>query len=194
MTGGGTCRDVCQDLGIECVSFDLREGQDAANPQSYDGLGEFDFVWLHPPYWRQIVYNDDPRCLSNAATIEDFLTRLGAVLTSCRSVLAEDGKIAVLMGNYSDKGRLMPLTYLTMLQAMKHGLWPACTDIVRLQYNNTSSRKVWHCTCMGLIWPRLPFLCPSLGQVGRASSRCSASIRKAAGLSTAPMLWPLVLY
>ena len=156
MTGGGTCRDVCRKLGIECVSFDLREGQDAANPQSYAGLGEFDFVWLHPPYWRQIVYNDDPRCLSNAPTIEDFLTQLGAVLTSCRSVLAEEGKIAVLMGNYSDKGRLMPLTYLTMLQAMKHGLWPACTDIVRLQYNNTSSRKIYsssfipgvHDTCM----------------------------------------------
>src|SRR5215210_4500027 len=45
MTGGGTCRDVCRELGIECVSKDVRSGFDAADSLSYRGLGEFDFVW-----------------------------------------------------------------------------------------------------------------------------------------------------
>lgn len=31
MTGSGTCRDVCADLGVACTSFDLRAGQDASD-------------------------------------------------------------------------------------------------------------------------------------------------------------------
>ena len=38
MTGGGTCRDVCDELGIECYSFDLRENQDANDWSSYRGI------------------------------------------------------------------------------------------------------------------------------------------------------------
>ena len=53
MTGSGTCADVCRELGIECLSFDIRQGRDACDPASYEGVGQFDFVWLHPPYWRQ---------------------------------------------------------------------------------------------------------------------------------------------
>lgn len=158
MTGSGTCADVCRELGVECVSFDLRLGQDAADPASYAGLGEFDFVWLHPPYWRQIVYSDDPRCLSNAPTLAAFVERIGDVLAACDTALADDGRIAVLMGNYSERGRYQPLTYLTMLRAMQLGFWPACTEIVRLQYRNTSSQKVYassfipgvHDTCLVL--------------------------------------------
>jgi DNA modification methylase len=156
MTGSGTCRDVCQDLGIECHSFDLRHGQDANDWTSYRDIGQFDFVWLHPPYWRQIVYSDDERCLSTAPTLADFIYRLRGVLRKCRSVLSDDGKIAVLMGNYSDHGRFMPLVHYTMKAALDEGLWPACTDIVRLQYHNSSSRKTYrssfipgvHDTCL----------------------------------------------
>src|SRR3954454_21832713 len=46
MTGGGTCRDVCSELGIRCTSLDLRSGFDASDPASFSGLGTFDFVWL----------------------------------------------------------------------------------------------------------------------------------------------------
>lgn len=66
MTGSGTCADLCRDLGMRCTSFDVRAGQDAADPKSYEGLEPADFVWLHPPYWRMIRYNADPRCLSSA--------------------------------------------------------------------------------------------------------------------------------
>lgn len=158
MTGGGTCRDVCEELNVECVSFDLKEGQDACSKSSYVDLGQFDFVWLHPPYWRQIIYSDDPRCLSNAPTIEAFTKQIGDLLDCSASVLSPNGKIALLMGNYVRRGRFHPLTYLAMNEAIRRGLWPACTDIVRLLYQNTSSRKRYqnsiipgvHDTCMVL--------------------------------------------
>ncbi len=142
MTGSGTCKDVCQELRIPCHSFDVTAGIDAANPASYQAIGAFDFVWLHPPYWRQIQYSNDARCLSNAPSLRAFLERMRAVIRNCRDVLKPNGKIAILIGDYSDRGRRqIPLTHLTMHVAMSEGLWPTCTDIVRLQYGNRSSRK-----------------------------------------------------
>ncbi|MAT70102.1 MAG: hypothetical protein CMJ58_11345 [Planctomycetaceae bacterium] len=141
MTGSGTCRDVCRELDIPCVTMDIRRGQDAADPDSYAQLAPVDFVWMHPPYWRMIRYNDDPRCLSKAPSLEAFLTRMQLVLRLCRSVLKPDGKIAVLIGGYSDRGRYQPLPQLLVERAIRERLWPAATEIIRLQYGNTSSSK-----------------------------------------------------
>lgn len=141
MTGSGTCRDVCADLGVACTSFDLRAGQDASNSASYAGLPPHDFAWLHPPYWRMVRYNSDARCLSSAPTLEAFLAGLGDVLDNCRSVLGDEGHVAVLIGAYEDRGRHIPLPALTTGMAIERGFWPACIDIVRFQHGNTSSRR-----------------------------------------------------
>src|SRR3954449_9967407 len=37
MTGGGTCRDVCRELGIRCLSLDLRAGFNACDPEAFEG-------------------------------------------------------------------------------------------------------------------------------------------------------------
>lgn len=141
MTGSGTCRDVCHELAVPCVSMDVRFGQDAADPNLYDAVGPIDFAWLHPPYWRQIVYNDDPRCLSRAPTLDAFFARMRLVLRNCRRVLTKRGKIAVLIGGYSDRGVFQPLPHLLVSAAAEEGLRMAATEIVRLQYGNTSSKK-----------------------------------------------------
>ncbi len=93
MSGSGTCGDVCRELGIEHQTMDIRRGQDAGDPQSYEHIEPMDFVWMHPPYWRMIRYNEDPRCLSNALTLDDFLDRMQMVLRNTRRVLHPKGKI-----------------------------------------------------------------------------------------------------
>lgn len=156
MSGSGTCRDVCRELEIACEAMDIRRERDAADPASYANLAPVDFVWMHPPYWRMIRYNDDPRCLSNAPSLDAFLNRMQLVLRHCKTVLTPRGKIAVLIGGYSDRGRYQPLPHLTVGAAIAEGLWPACTEIIRLQHGNTSSRKVYrssfipglHDTCL----------------------------------------------
>ena len=146
MTGSGTCRDVCRELGIPCVSRDIRNGFNAVDRHCYDGLKPFDFIWLHPPYWKMIRYNDDPGCLSNATTLSRFVRQLRSVLRNCRNVLAPDGKVAVLMGGFADHGRYIPLSHFTVQAAITERLWPACTEIIRLQHGNRSSRKSYHCS------------------------------------------------
>lgn len=162
MTGSGTCKDVCKELGIECVSGDVRKGFDAASPEWYvDTIKAgvtYDFVWLHPPYWRMKKYSDDPRCLSNAPDMEHFYLKLRKVIGYCKDVLSEKGKIAILMGDYQDRqlGRMAPCVHMTKEAALREKLWPACTDIIRFQHGNTSSHREYtssfipglHDTCM----------------------------------------------
>ena len=56
MAGSGTCNDVCEELGIPCLSWDIHDGFDACDPASFSATETFDFIWAHPAYWRQKLY------------------------------------------------------------------------------------------------------------------------------------------
>lgn len=157
MTGSGTCRDVCLELGIPCHSTDLKKGFDATSWNSYKQLGNFDFIWAHPPYWRQKVYSQSPKDMSQAATLGDFLFGYRQFIENCSRVLNEGGKFAILMGDYQDRAEaFVPLCYFTKLLAFRTGLRQTCTDIVRFSFGASSSSKVYrssfipglHDTCM----------------------------------------------
>lgn len=144
MTGSKTCRDVCDELNIRCTSTDIRLGFDACDPDNYEGIGPFDFVWLHPPYWRQKVYSNDQRDLSTAPTLGDFLARYRRMLVCCSRVLKRDGKLAVLVGDYSDRSAgFCPLVYHTKRICFEAGLRQACTEIIRFSHGASSSMKVY---------------------------------------------------
>ncbi len=144
MTGSGTCADVCRELGLECVSGDIHDGFDAADPASYDDLGRFDFIWLHPPYWRQKLYADDPRDLSRCPTLEDFLAKYVRLIGSCASVLELGGRLAILMGDYADReAGFVPLVYHTKRLAFACGLRQHCTDIIRFSHGAGSAKKAY---------------------------------------------------
>ena len=144
MTGSGTCADVCGELGIECRSTDLKEGFDASDPIAYAPVIHRDFVWLHPPYWRQKIYSDDARDLSTAPTLSAFLTGYERLIENCASVLKPGGHMAILMGDYSDReAGFVPLVYHTKRLCFAAGLTQACTDIIRFSHGASSATKVY---------------------------------------------------
>jgi hypothetical protein len=148
MTGSGTCADVCRELDIECRSSDLFDawlkGADACDPASYRNIGSFDFVWLHPPYWRQKKYSDNPRDLSTCPTLADFLARYQLLLENCASVLEPGGRMAVLMGDYADwKAGFVPLVYHTQRICFELGLKQHDTQIIRFSHGASSSKKTY---------------------------------------------------
>jgi hypothetical protein len=144
MTGSGTCKDVCTELGIACVSSDIRSGEDACDPSAVPNAIRFDFIWAHPPYWRQKVYSNDPRDLSTTPTLGAFLDRYGQFIRNCGSVLTPGGKLAILMGDYSDReAGFVPLVYHTKRLAFEAGLKQTCTDIIRFSHGASSGRRVY---------------------------------------------------
>jgi len=150
MTGSGTCRDVCLELNIACISGDIHQGFDACDPNNFFGESavfqrrSFDFVWLHPPYWRQKFYADDFRDLSRTPTLDAFLERYAILLGHCGYVLKPGGIMAVLMGDYSDRDAgFVPLTYHTKRIAFECNLKQHSTDIIRFSHGASSGRKVY---------------------------------------------------
>jgi SAM-dependent methyltransferase len=144
MSGSGTCGDVCDDLGIPCISWDIHKGMDACDPSEFTPAETFDFIWSHPPYWRQKLYCDDPRDLSRSPTLRDFLRRYGQFLRNCSRALKPGGQLAVLMGDYCDREEgFVPLTFHTKHLAFAAGLEQSCTDIIRFSHGASSSRKVY---------------------------------------------------
>ncbi len=141
-TGSGTCRDVCKELGIYCWSNDLHHGFDACGPSQFNEA--FAFCWLHPPYWRQKLYTQDPRDLSRTPTLKAFLERYELLLKHSAQALLPGGKLAVLMGDYSDReAGFVPLVFYTKLLAFRAGLRQCCTDIIRFSHGASSSKKVY---------------------------------------------------
>jgi hypothetical protein len=144
MSGSGTARDVCEDLGIPCMAFDIHQNFDACDPREFPPAETFDFIWAHPPYWKQKLYADDPRDLSRAPTLDDFLRRYGQFIRNCKASLKPGGKLAILMGDYTDReAGFVPLVFHTKRLAFASGLKQHCTDIIRFSHGNSSSRKVY---------------------------------------------------
>jgi tRNA1(Val) A37 N6-methylase TrmN6 len=144
------------------MSFDIHQGFDACDVQGF-GEDTFDFIWAHPAYWRQKLYADDPRDLSRAPTLEAFLQRYRQFIRNAAKSLKPNGKLAILMGDYSDReAGFVPLTFHTKRIAFECGLTQCCTDIIRFSHGASSSKKVYrssfipglHDTCMIFEKPR----------------------------------------
>ncbi len=144
MVGSGTCRQVCDELGIPCLSSDIHDGIDACDPTEFAATDMFDFIWSHPPYWRQKLYAADSRDLSRSPTLEHFLRRYGQFIRNCAKSLKPGGKLAVLMGDYQDReAGFVPLVYHTKRLAFAAGLRQCATDIIRFSHGASSSKKVY---------------------------------------------------
>lgn len=155
MAGGGTCKDVCRHLRIPCQSHDLRQGCDASDLSHFRDITPVDFVWLHPPYFKMIAYNQDHRCLSASATLSRFLLQLKQVLSNCLTVLKPNGVIALLIGDGKHERLYMGLPYRTLQAAEELGLWLAAPEIVRFSHGSSSSTKVYSTSFI----PRLHDIC-----------------------------------
>jgi hypothetical protein len=44
MSGSGTCEDVCQELRIPCMAWDIHRGLDACDTQGFAKAEAFDFI------------------------------------------------------------------------------------------------------------------------------------------------------
>ena len=77
-------------------------------------------------------------------TLEHFLRRYGQFIRNCAGALKPGGKLAILMGDYSDReAGFVPLVYHTKRLAFAAGLTQHCTDIIRFSHGASSGKKVY---------------------------------------------------
>lgn len=76
---------------------------------------------MHPPYFDIIKFSNDPRDLSNAKSIDDFLAKMCSIIRKASGVLDKGRYFALVIGDKYNKGEWIPLGFLTMQEMLKCG-------------------------------------------------------------------------
>lgn len=85
------------------------------------GVKSVQFLIMHPPYWDIIKFSEDKKDLSNAKTINEFLTLFGKVVDKTYSILDKGRYFAVVIGDKYARGEWIPLGFYTMQEVLKRG-------------------------------------------------------------------------
>ena len=79
------------------------------------------FLILHPPYWNIIKFSDNPKDLSNAKTVENFLNSFGNIIDNTCQFLDNNRYFAIVIGDKYFKGEWIPLGFNVMNEVAKKG-------------------------------------------------------------------------
>jgi len=151
--GGRTVKDVVEGInrhlqkGIHYDGRDLRNGWDILTGDLPEK--QFDLVWYHPPYWDIIRYSNDPKDLSNCATLYDFEIRLNQSAEKLFEAVKLGGILAILIGDKRKEGQYYAL-FRTLL--MNQNIGQMKSLIIKLQYNCRSDQRQYR--------SRNPFMIP----------------------------------
>jgi hypothetical protein len=78
-------------------------------------------IIMHPPYHDIIKFSEDPRDLSNAGSLDDFLSKFGKVVENSYDLLDHGRFLVLVMGDKYTHGEWIPLGFLTMNEVLKRG-------------------------------------------------------------------------
>ncbi len=84
------------------------------------GIKSVQLIILHPPYWDIIKFTGETEDLSNSATVEEYIERLGQAVESTYHVLDKGRYLALVIGDKYSKGELIPLGFYAMQEVLKH--------------------------------------------------------------------------
>jgi hypothetical protein len=172
--GSGTTAIEARRLGRNCLGLELRRdvvhrarALVSAEPNPYGarasllegdatrvdyekllaklGARSVQLVVLHPPYHDIIRFSDHPRDLSNAASVEAFLSGLREAAERAVAVLDRGRYLALVVGDKYARGRWVPLGFKAMETLQDLGL--SLKSIVVKNFDGTagkrSQRELW---------------------------------------------------
>jgi hypothetical protein len=94
---------------------------------------------MHPPYFDIIKFSEDPRDLSNAASIDIFLAMIGKIVDNAAQVLDKGRYLVVVIGDKYVKGDLIPLGFQTMNAVVQRGF--SLKSIIVKNFEDTSGKR-----------------------------------------------------
>ena len=145
MSGSGTCRDVCEELGIPCYLVGHSPGFRRLRPAGFPEqrrrsissghtrrTGGKSFMPTMPATFR-----DHPRWIISCA-------RYGQFIRNCAGALKRGGKLAILMGDYCDhEAGFVPLTLPHQTARLRRRTPPALHRHHPIQPRGQQRKKVY---------------------------------------------------
>lgn len=102
----------------EVVVGDSREIDIKAILQKF-GINKVQLLIMHPPYHDIIKFSKDPRDLSNAKSVGDFLRMFGEVVDNASPYLERGRYLVLVIGDKYSKGEWIPLGFYCMQEVLK---------------------------------------------------------------------------
>lgn len=78
------------------------------------GIKKVQFIIMHPPYWDIIKFSNDENDLSNASTIENFLSDLSDVIDNTTKYLERNRYCSIVIGDKYSNSQITPLGFQCM--------------------------------------------------------------------------------
>lgn len=94
---------------------------------------------LHPPYHDIIRFSEDPACLSNAATVEGFLTGLRNVVKNVSQVLDRKRFLVLVIGDKYTGSEWIPLGFQSMQEVQNLGY--SLKSIIVKNFDTTAGKR-----------------------------------------------------
>lgn len=103
------------------------------------GRSSAQLVMLHPPYFDIIRFSDDPRDLSNAASVEAFTAMIGRVVDQVAPVLDRGRYLVLVIGDKYSRGDWIPLGFQAMNTVLQRGF--SLKSIVVKNFEDTTGKR-----------------------------------------------------
>jgi DNA modification methylase len=125
------------------IVADVRVGNstaiDYADLLAAHGVAQVALAILHPPYHDIIQFSDDPRDLSKAESVDQFIARFAQVVHGITPFLAPERYLVVVIGDKYVKGEWIPLGFYTMQTVMQAGY--TLKSIVVKNFEETRAKR-----------------------------------------------------
>lgn len=94
---------------------------------------------MHPPYFDIIKFSKDPKDLSNAQTVEQFLKMMNVIVDNAREVLEKGRYFVLVIGDKYSKGEWIPLGFRTMNEIIQRGFM--LKSIIVKNFEETTGKR-----------------------------------------------------
>jgi len=100
---------------------------------------------LHPPYADIVKFSNHEKDLSNAKSLEDFLSNFSLVVSNTINLLEKNRYLAIVMGDKYTQGKWIPLGFYCLNEAQKLGLTLKSIVIKNMEGNRAKQNKdaIW---------------------------------------------------
>ncbi len=109
-----------------------------------------DLVILHPPYWDIIKFSQEPNDLSQAGNYRDYIHQLFIVITKSLALLKPKHYLAIVIGDITKKGKIIPLQSLILQAVEGIGIDLVGMVVKDMQENRAKQNKraLWRYRCL----------------------------------------------